>query len=89
MTHDEAVSIHAAEAYLLGDLPAAQHDAFEEHFADCEACFTDVKSGATLIATLKRKPDIRFLPVPRLPLWACLAAIVLAVALLWAFSTIR
>jgi Putative zinc-finger len=67
--HQEAIDIHAAEGYLLGNLPAAQHDAFEEHFADCEPCFADVRDGATMITALrggKKKPvpsgHHRFIP---------------------------
>src|ERR1044071_284678 len=45
--------MHAAEGYVLGDLTAAQHDAFEEHFADCDACFADVRDGATVAAAVR------------------------------------
>ena len=70
MEHQEAIEIHAAEGYVLGDLPAAQHDAFEEHFADCEACFADVRDGATVVAAMRaegkknvvRRGRHRFIP---------------------------
>ena len=45
--------MHTAEEYLLGDLTAAQHDAFEEHFADCEECFADVRAGATVMSAVR------------------------------------
>jgi len=51
--HQEAIETHAAEGYLLGDLTAAEHEAFEEHFADCETCFADVRDGATVVAAVR------------------------------------
>jgi hypothetical protein len=51
--HQEAIETHAAEDYLLGDLTADEHEAFEEHFADCETCFADVRDGATVVAAVR------------------------------------
>lgn len=38
MNHEEASSIYAAEAYMLGDLTAEEREAFEEHFFSCRIC---------------------------------------------------
>jgi len=51
--HQEAIETHAAEGYLLGDLTAAEHEAFEEHFADCDTCFADVRDGATVMSAVR------------------------------------
>ena len=53
MEHQEAIETHAAEGYILGDLTAADYAAFEEHFADCDTCFADVRDGATIIAAAR------------------------------------
>lgn len=53
MSHEEAINTHAAEAYLLGDLTGAEYAAFEEHFADCDACFALVRDGATVITAAR------------------------------------
>ncbi len=50
MNHEQAIDIHAAEGYLLGELSLAERDAFEEHYFDCDSCFADVRDGATVIA---------------------------------------
>ena len=49
MEHLEAVKLNAAEKYLLGELPAEERDAFEEHYFVCAECATDVKAGAAFI----------------------------------------
>jgi len=61
--HQEAIETHAAEGYLLGDLTAAEHEAFELHFADCDTCFADVRDGATVVAAV-RKENLVPVPVP-------------------------
>jgi Putative zinc-finger len=43
MSHEEAVSIQAAERYLLGELTDEQRDAFEAHYFDCQSCFQQVQ----------------------------------------------
>lgn len=45
MEHERAIRDRIAERYLLGDLPAAERDAFEAHFFDCPSCAEDVRSG--------------------------------------------
>ena len=56
MTHEEAVSIYAAEGYIINDLTVAERSAFEEHYADCEDCFGNVKDGLTLAVALAATP---------------------------------
>ena len=52
MEHQEAIKTYAAEGYLLGELTDAERDAFEQHFADCQSCFADVRDGARFIHAL-------------------------------------
>jgi hypothetical protein len=66
--HQEAIETHAAEGYLLGDLTAAEHEAFEEHFFDCDTCFADVRAGATVMSAVRadaRADTVAAEPVPR------------------------
>jgi hypothetical protein len=42
--------LHAAEGYLLGDLTSAERNAFEDHYADCDTCFADLRDGRAVIA---------------------------------------
>lgn len=53
MNHLEATTTHTAERYLLGELPAGERDAFEEHYFGCTACAADVQDGATVIAGVR------------------------------------
>src|SRR5260370_9373991 len=50
MSHDQAVSSHAPERYLLGELDPAERDAFEGHYFDCAACFDGVKKGSQFLS---------------------------------------
>jgi len=49
-SHDQAVSSHAPERYLLGELDAAERDAFEGHYFDCTACFEEIKKGSQFLS---------------------------------------
>ena len=74
--------MHAAEGYLLGDLTAAEHEAFEEHFADCDTCFADVRDGAQLTTVLRNEVAKEPLPVPRFNLrvaFVAAASVVLSI----------
>ncbi len=51
MSHEEAITNQVAASYLLGDLSAAERDAFEEHYFDCRICAEDVRAGAAMFAT--------------------------------------
>jgi anti-sigma factor RsiW len=51
MTHAHAASTHAVERYLLGELSAAERDAFEAHAFDCLVCTEDLKAAAIFLDT--------------------------------------
>lgn len=45
MDHLHATQTHAAERYLLGELPAAEAEQFELHFFECAQCALAVEGG--------------------------------------------
>lgn len=53
MNHAEAISSHAAEKYLLGELSGQEAEGFELHFFACEECAADVESGTILIENVR------------------------------------
>ena len=53
MEHSEAITLRAAERYLLGELTLEQRDQFEEHFFGCLECAGDVRSGAALLDNVR------------------------------------
>jgi anti-sigma factor RsiW len=53
MSHNDAIDQQAAVKYLLGELPPAQRDAYEDHYFDCAACATDLKALATFADTAR------------------------------------
>jgi hypothetical protein len=48
MTHQQAVDKHAAERYLLDEMPELERFAFEEHYFACEICADDLRAGALM-----------------------------------------
>jgi len=48
MTHEQAVEKHAAERYLLDEMPELERFAFEEHLFACPICAEDVRTGAVM-----------------------------------------
>lgn len=50
MDHAEATETHATDLYLLGELSAAEADAFEEHYFDCVECADDLRVGMQLMS---------------------------------------
>ena len=48
MTHAQAVASHAAERYLLDEMPELERYTFEAHFFDCDECAESVRTGARL-----------------------------------------
>ncbi|MHB8503539.1 MAG: anti-sigma factor family protein [Candidatus Acidiferrales bacterium] len=54
MDHNEAVRLHAAEKYLLGELPKEQHAAYEEHYFDCSACAEEMKATAAFLENARQ-----------------------------------
>jgi len=53
MDHNDAVRQQAAEKYVLGELPHALRDEYEEHFFDCAECAVDVKAIAAFADTAR------------------------------------
>ena len=49
MDHLEAKRLQAAEKYVLGELPEALRDEYEEHYFDCAECAADVRATATFV----------------------------------------
>jgi hypothetical protein len=51
--HEDAVKDLMAERYLLGELDAAEREAYEEHLFSCDACFEQVKVGTEFVSHLR------------------------------------
>jgi hypothetical protein len=49
MQHDHAVRTHAAERYLLGEMPADERALYEEHFFSCAECEADLAAAAVFV----------------------------------------
>ncbi len=49
MDHNEAVRLHAAEKYLLGEFSQVQRDEYEEHYFTCMICAEDLKASAAFM----------------------------------------
>jgi len=54
MEHTEAVRLHAAEKYLLGELSSAQREEYEEHYFDCSACAEELKTTVAFMESAKQ-----------------------------------
>jgi hypothetical protein len=54
MDHNEAVRLHAAEKYLLGELAKEQHAEYEEHYFDCSACAEEIKATAAFMESARQ-----------------------------------
>lgn len=73
MDHNEAVRLHAAEKYLLGEFNPAQRDEYEEHYFDCPECAEELKVTVAFVESAKqvareivRAADSKgFMPPPR------------------------
>jgi len=63
MEHSDVVRLHAAEKYVLGELPGDLRDEFEEHYFDCAECASDVQHLATFMTAsrmiLEEKPQAK------------------------------
>lgn len=53
MDHTEAIRLQAVEKYVLGELPEAQRDEYEEHYFDCAECALDLMAAATFVDTAR------------------------------------
>jgi len=51
MDHSEAVRLQAAEKYVLGELPQAIREEYEEHYFDCTECALDLKAAVVFVDT--------------------------------------
>jgi len=49
MDHNEAIQSQACENYLLGELPVAQRDAYEEHYFSCAECAARLRCAALFL----------------------------------------
>ena len=70
MDHLEAKRLHAAEKYVLGELSADQHDAYEEHYFDCAECAEDVQATLTFVSAGRevfREEPVPVAVAPRSP----------------------
>jgi hypothetical protein len=54
MEHNEAVRLHAAEKYLIGELTSAQRDEYEEHYFDCTACAEELKTTVAFMESARQ-----------------------------------
>ncbi|HLK50810.1 MAG TPA: zf-HC2 domain-containing protein [Bryobacteraceae bacterium] len=53
MDHTQATRAHAAERYVLGELPAEEAADFERHFFECGDCAEAVEAGGEFIANAR------------------------------------
>ena len=53
MKHEFAIATHAVERYLIGDMPAEERDAFEDHYFSCQDCAEDLRITAQFIENAK------------------------------------
>jgi hypothetical protein len=53
MDHEEALRLQAVVKYVLGELPQAERDSFEEHYFDCRECALDVHATAAFAANAR------------------------------------
>jgi len=96
MDHSEAESGHAVERYLLGEMPEAEAEGFEQHFFECRACTDGLAAGALLVENLRAVPRTVKAAAPgmgerlaawwRRPLFAAPAFAALALATIVAYQ---
>jgi hypothetical protein len=46
--HQQAITMHAVERYLLNELTDSDRDAFEDHYFTCAICAQDIRAGALM-----------------------------------------
>lgn len=68
MDHTRATELHAAERYLLGELPAEEAEDFERHYFECTECAEAVEGGTEFITNARvvlgeREPQTNRAPV--------------------------
>src|SRR5688572_10799645 len=89
MNHEEAITNQVAASYLLGDLSAAERDAFEEHYFDCRVCGETIRAGAAMFAAGREvaanAPEVRrFRPLK----WAASGAAAAALAMVVGYQSV-
>lgn len=47
-------TVHAAAAYVLGDLTGANRESFEAHMLQCRTCWNGVNLGVKIVSNLNR-----------------------------------
>jgi hypothetical protein len=79
MEHSQAIEMNASDRYVLGELSAADADAFEEHYFDCADCADDVRLGMTIMEGGRRlvresaersAPPAPVIPISSHPRWS-------------------
>jgi len=55
MEHNEALQSEACEKYLLGELPEAQRDAYEEHYFSCAECAAELRSAVQFLGASRER----------------------------------
>jgi hypothetical protein len=92
MDHEQAIQTQASMRYALGELTPDERDSFEEHFADCSHCMSDVELASAFAANAKEvfreralwgdRPKgnawLRWRPFPALALSAALNLVLVA-----------
>jgi len=53
MDHKQAVELHLAVKYVLGELPPVQRDEYEDHYIDCPLCAKEVYEAASFTDTAR------------------------------------
>ncbi len=76
MEHHEAMTLMAAEKYILGELDDGEREQFEEHFFSCEECAQDVRdlSSVTQGARELLKSQTKAEPAQQRSAWGWLDA---------------
>lgn len=72
MDHSEALRLHAAEKYVLGELSPELREQYEEHYFDCEECASDLKVAVAFTDAAREllgKASLRGPEPYRMPGW--------------------
>jgi hypothetical protein len=54
MDHNQAVQTQASMRYILGELTTAERDEFEEHYADCSRCMSELEMTEAFAANARK-----------------------------------
>ena len=54
MDHEVALTSHAVERYLLGEMPSSERDQFEEHYFACTECAAEIRSASATLRDMKQ-----------------------------------